>query len=298
MAGKRDEWKKKVEVARAGIRRWGVLYEQRKGDVWNGKGRNRNRRREEKVTEKTERASLETMARNPIPDHDPRERDEADDKLEPHGAFAEEFANVGLLDGEVVKRGRFGAVEEEDEEGVEGVESGEEEMGGEVEGDEELEREKSAGGRRGQHRIEADGAFVGWFESGQEGEGENTNRKPQSPRLDVQKHKAERRHQPGPEHDQAQQQPEEHRRGREVAECFGSEEAGERVGDEGGVDIGFLGEEHVGHRGEGEAVGGEGVWVWMGELGGLGEGGYSEVRSLGGRMAYRYGKRIRLDNGL
>jgi hypothetical protein len=36
----------------------------------------------------------------------------------------------------------------------------------------------------------------------------------------------------------------------------------------------------------------------MGELGGLGEGGYSEVRSLGGRMAYRYGKRIRLDNGL
>jgi len=103
-----------------------------------------------------------------------------------------------------------------------------------------------------------------------------THSQPQTPRLDIQEHKTQRRDESSPENQQPEQHPHERRRWSQVSERFGSEEPREGVLDETGVDVGLLVEEHVWDGGEGLSVGGEGGGVGVGELGGEREGVDSE----------------------
>lgn len=78
------------------------------------------------------------MARDPQEDGQFSKRPNENDGLEGDGPLAEEAANVDLAERKMAEHSRLRAIEEEDEERVEGVERGEEEVGREVEGDEEL----------------------------------------------------------------------------------------------------------------------------------------------------------------
>lgn len=63
------------------------------------------------------------MTWQPKPDHEHDDRDEDDENLEPDASSDEQFADVALLNGNVLERRRLGPVEEKDVERVKRVES-------------------------------------------------------------------------------------------------------------------------------------------------------------------------------
>jgi hypothetical protein len=87
------------------------------------------------------------MTRDPVEDQQPDRHGEEDPKFEPETPRAKQFADVRLLDWQMAERGRLGLVEQEDEERVEGVEGGEQEVGGDVEWNEKLEVRREGTGR-------------------------------------------------------------------------------------------------------------------------------------------------------
>ena len=81
------------------------------------------------------------MTRDPVKDQQPDRHSYEDPELETQAAGSKQLADVGFLDRQVSERGSLGFVEQEDEEGVERVQGREQEVGRDVEGDEELRDE-------------------------------------------------------------------------------------------------------------------------------------------------------------
>lgn len=168
------------------------------------------------------------MARDPQEDGQFSKRPNENDGLEGDGPLAEEAANVDLAERKMAEHSRLRAIEEEDEERVEGVERGEEEVGREVEGDEKLMELAS-------EYIQGTG----------ERARERTNGEPEPHRFDVEKDEAEARDEPRPEEGEPKEEPQEGRRGGEVTKRLRPQEPWERVPDERRVDVSLLIDEHV-----------------------------------------------------
>jgi hypothetical protein len=192
------------------------------------------------------RGRLQPVTGQPEPDHEHGDRDEDDERLEPDASPDEQPSDVAFADGNVLERRRLGPVEEEDIERVERVEGREEEMARNIEWDEELR--KSSGARRVISDAGLERRLLG------EGERRRTHRYTQPPGLDVEEDEAEGGDEACPGKEEAKEEPEEARKGREVGKRLCAEEARVGVLGEDRVGIGLLVEEHVGDLGEDRGV--------------------------------------------